>query len=300
MMMKLRSLLITLTILIISPATAQVRVFACEPEWASLVREIAGDHAVIYTATSAHQDPHYLQARPSLIAEIRHTNLLVCSGAELEIGWLPLLLRRSGNREIQSGQPGYFMAAEQVRRLEVPQSVDRSQGDIHPQGNPHVHLDPGNIRRVARALAARLQVIDPDANGDYQSALQDFLGRWREASSSWKIRAQSLKGMRVISHHRSFSYLANWLKLEVVGNIERKPGISPSAAHLADLLDRFADNPPSVIIRTPYTDPKPSEWLGKRLSIPTCVLPYTVNDAETTDLFSLFEQTLTLLEEARS
>lgn len=296
--MQMRKLLLSLALLVAASASADVRVFACEPEWASLVDEIAGQQATVYTATSAQQDPHYLQARPSLVAEIRHADLLICSGADLEVGWLPLLLRRSGNRKIQPGQPGHLMSAAQVRRLEVPETIDRSQGDIHPQGNPHVHLDPSNIRRVAIALAKRLQIIDADNREHYQVALQDFLIRWRKASRDWRTRGQALAGMRVISHHRSFSYLANWLGLELVANIERKPGISPSAAHLADLLTRFQDQPPALIIRTPYTESKPSDWLAKRLSVPAIALPYTVGGAESTDLFSLFEITLTTLEEA--
>jgi len=124
-----------------------LNVFSCEPEWAALVQEVAGDNVTITQATTAFQDPHMLQARPSLIAGARSADLLICTGADLEIGWLPLLLRRSGNPGIQPGSPGYFMAADYVRRIEIPASVDRSQGDVHPQGNPHIHLHPRNIER---------------------------------------------------------------------------------------------------------------------------------------------------------
>jgi zinc/manganese transport system substrate-binding protein len=299
MVMKMKVMIFSLALLAAMPTQATVRVFACEPEWASLIGEIAGSNAIVYTATTAQQDPHYLQARPSLIAEIRDADLLVCSGAELEVGWLPLLLRRSGNRKIQAGQAGHFMAAAQVRRLEVPQTIDRSQGDIHPQGNPHVHLDPGNIKRIASKLAERLQIIDPDNAEHYRAAATDFLARWQKARRDWKQRAQALEGMRIVSHHRSFSYLANWLRLEVLANIERKPGISPSAAHLADLLSRFEDHPPALIIRTPYTDSKPSQWLSERLSAPARALPYTVGGGTATDLFSLFDETLSALEAVR-
>src|SRR5437588_11111701 len=131
------------------PASAALNVFACEPEWAALAQELGGDKVSIYSATPARQDPHRIEARPSLIARIRGANLVVCSGSELEVGWLPLLLTQSGNDRIQPGSPGFLEASQFVIKLEVPRVVDRSLGDIHPAGNPHVHLDPRNIARVA-------------------------------------------------------------------------------------------------------------------------------------------------------
>ena len=152
---RMRSMLLSITILLLPAGASALEVFACEPEWASLVSELAGDDVNVTVATTAFQDPHRLQAKPSLIAAIRKADLVVCTGADLEIGWLPLLLRRGGNPEI-------FMASEFVRKLEVPQVISRSQGDIHPQGNPHVHLDPRNIRRVAAALAEqRGRLLEP-------------------------------------------------------------------------------------------------------------------------------------------
>ena len=135
------------------PATAALNIFACEPEWGALAKELGGDKASIYVATTALQDPHRIEARPSLIARARTADLVVCTGAELEIGWMPLVQRQSGNARIQAGQPGYFEAASQLVLIEIPQRVDRSMGDVHAAGNPHVHLDPSNIARVAAALA---------------------------------------------------------------------------------------------------------------------------------------------------
>ena len=151
---------------LIAPYTAHaLEIFACEPEWGSLATEIAGDLGKVTSATTAYQDPHSLQARPSLIAAARNADLLVCAGADLEIGWLPLLLRRASNPAIQVGSPGHFLAADYVRRLEIPKSIDRSHGDVHPQGNPHMHLSPRNIERVAQALADRLAAPPPGRAG---------------------------------------------------------------------------------------------------------------------------------------
>ena len=290
----MRSMLLSITILLLPAGASALEVFACEPEWASLVSELAGDDANVTVATTAFQDPHRLQAKPSLIAAIRKADLVVCTGADLEIGWLPLLLRRGGNPEI-------FMASDFVRKLEVPQVISRSQGDIHPQGNPHVHLDPRNIRRVAAALAEQLAEMDAKNAVAYNARLADFQERWTDALATWDQRAMSLAGLEIASHHRSFSYLANWLGLDIVATIESKPGIPPSGAQLASLLESLSNNPPVVVIRTPYENEKPSLWLSERLSLPAIQLPYTISgNAAVTDLFTLFEETLRILEEYRS
>jgi len=290
----MRSLLLSITIMLLPAGANALEVFACEPEWASLVSELAGEDANVTIATTAFQDPHRLQAKPSLIAAIRQADLVVCTGADLEIGWLPLLLRRGGNPEI-------FMASDFVRKLEVPQVISRSQGDIHPQGNPHVHLDPRNIRRVAAALAEQLAEMDTKNAVDYNARLADFQGRWSDALVDWDRRATSLAGLKIATHHRSFSYLANWLDLDIVATIESKPGIPPSGAQLASLLERLSDNPPVAVVRTPYENEKPSLWLTERLSVPAIQLPYTISgNAAVTDLFTLFDETLRILEEYRS
>jgi zinc/manganese transport system substrate-binding protein len=291
---RMRSSFLSIMILLLPAGASALEVFACEPEWASLVSELAGEDANITVATTAFQDPHRLQAKPSLIAAIRKADLVVCTGADLEIGWLPLLLRRGGNPEI-------FMASEYVRRLEVPQVISRSQGDIHPQGNPHVHLDPRNIRRVAAALAEQLAAMDTKNATYYNTRLADFQERWSDALAAWDQRAIPLAGLEIVSHHRSFSYLANWIGLDIVATLESKPGIPPSGAQLASLLEILSDNPPVIVIRTPYENEKPSLWLTERLLVPAIQLPYTISgNAAVTDLFTLFDETLRILEEYRS
>jgi zinc/manganese transport system substrate-binding protein len=275
-----------------------LNIFACVPEWGSLVQELAGDKAEITIATTAFQDPHRLQARPSLIAAVRSTDLIVCTGADLEIGWLPLLLRRAGNADIQPGNPGYFLAADYVRRIEIPVSIDRAQGDVHPQGNPHIHLHPRNVTRVADALTDRLRKVDPANSAYYESRLHDFLHRWGEATDRWEDRAASLAGMRLASHHRSFSYLADWLDLDIVATLEPKPGIPASGAQLAVLLEQLTPNPPAGVIRTPYENEKPSQWLVERLGIAEIMLPFTIGGTtDSIDLFSLYDETIRMLEE---
>src|SRR5712692_952945 len=187
------------------PAFAALNVLACTPEWGALAKELGGDKATVYVASTALQDPHRIEARPSLIARARSADLMVCTGAELEIGWAPLVQTQSGNPKIQAGQPGYFEAATVVPLLEKPTRLDRSMGDVHPGGNPHIHLDPRNIARIAAALGERMARLDPGAASDYRERTQSFLERWREASARWEKQGAPLKGMGVVVYHKNLT-----------------------------------------------------------------------------------------------
>jgi zinc/manganese transport system substrate-binding protein len=183
------ALLAASVLLLALPSHAALRVLACEPEWGALAQELGGNLVDVSVATSALQDPHQVQARPSLIARARNADLLVCTGAELEIGWLPVLQQQSANARVQAGQPGYFAAADFVSKLDVPGRLDRSQGDVHAAGNPHIQTDPRNIALVAAALAARLQQIDPAHAGEYARRHADFAQRWQQAIARWTALA---------------------------------------------------------------------------------------------------------------
>jgi zinc/manganese transport system substrate-binding protein len=282
-------------------AAADLRVFSCEPEWSSLVTELAGDHADVFTATTAQQDPHYIQARPSLIAQMRRADLVVCTGAELEIGWLPVLMARGGNPRVKPGTDGYFEAASFVPMLEVPQRLDRAEGDVHPSGNPHIQLDPRNIARIAPALSERLAKIDPANAGDYRKRLEDFSQRWQNALQRWDTEAESLKGMPIVVHHKSWAYLNQWLGLKEIGTLEPKPGVPPSSSHLAELLETLKATPAKAVIRAPYQDPRASEWLIKQVpGLVMIEMPFTVGgNAQATDLFGLFDSSIALLKGAQ-
>jgi zinc/manganese transport system substrate-binding protein len=271
-------------------------IFACEPEWGALARELAGEQARIYVATTALQDPHRIEARPSLIARARSADLVVCAGAELEAGWLPLVLSQSGNARIQAGQPGYFEAASAVELREKPAKLDRAMGDVHAAGNPHLHLDPRNVAKVAAALSQRIAGVDPERRKDYEERLQDFSTRWQRAVHRWEAQAAPLKGMPVIVQHRNFSYLVSWLGMREVAALEPKPGLPPGTAHLAEVLERHKRDPAKAVLRAAYDDPRPSEWLAGRAGIRAVVLPYTVGGSPAAkDLFALYEETIALL-----
>lgn len=276
--------------LVASAAHAAVNVLACTPEWAALAQELAGDKARVTSATTAMQDPHRIEARPSLIARARGADLLVCNGAELEIGWLPLLQRESGNNRIQTGQPGYFEAAAFVTLIEKPQVIDRSMGDVHAAGNPHIHTDPRNIAIVADALAARLAHIDPANAAHYAARNRDFQKRWAAAIARWEARAAPLKGVPVAVHHKNWSYLARWLGLRQTVDLEPKPGIDPSVAHLAQVLAQIKGEPVKMVLYANYQSPRASQWLAERTGVRAVELPLTVGASTAAkDLSGLFD-----------
>ncbi|MFA5370519.1 MAG: zinc ABC transporter substrate-binding protein [Sideroxydans sp.] len=283
-------------LLLSSQAHAALNVLACEPEWAALTQELAGDKVSLYTATGALQDPHRIEARPSLIAKARRANLVVCTGAELEVAWLPVVLRESGNNRILPGGDGYFEAAHFVTMLEVPARLDRGDGDVHAQGNPHIQTDPRNFLPVATALSQRLAQLDPGNAVHYQQRLAAFNQKWRAAISDWEQQAAPLKGVAVMVQHKGFPYLSNWLGLNEIVALEPKPGMEPSAAHLAQVLNALQHRPVRMVLRAAYQNSRPSEWIAERAHIAAVELPYTVGGSERAkDLYGLFDDTMARL-----
>ncbi|MFW2440529.1 MAG: metal ABC transporter substrate-binding protein [Arenicellales bacterium] len=272
------------------PATAALRVFACEPEWGALVSELAGDKVKVDVGSRPGQDPHYVQARPSLISKVRRADLLVCTGAGLETGWLPVLLRKGSNKRILAGQAGHLMIASTIQLKDKPANLDRSEGDVHAAGNPHLQTDPRNMLPAAAAIIERLMQLD-SANADvYRNNLVAFNIRWQEAIGSWKTKAAPLQGMPVVVYHRSWVYLQDWLELKEVASLEPKPGIPPGSRYLADLLNRTQGLTDLVIIHSQYQESKAIEWFSRKSGAPVVLLPSTVGGtAEAEDLYSWYE-----------
>lgn len=278
------------------PAHAALRVFACEPEWGALAQELGGSLVEVSVATSALQDPHQIQAKPSLIARARSADLVVCTGAELEIGWLPVLLQQSGNAKVQEGQPGNFAAANYVHKLDVPGQLDRAQGDVHAAGNPHIQTDPRNIALVATALGARLQQVDAPHAAQYAQRLVDFSQRWQQAIGRWTAQAAPIRGESVVSQHKAFVYLYDWLGLKEVAVLEPKPGVEPTASHLQEVLVALKTAPAKMTLYAAYQDAKASDWLQRNAGVPAVKIPFTVGGTDAAkDLFGLFDDTVTRL-----
>jgi len=283
-------------LLLTSNAHAALNVFACEPEWAALTQLLGGDTVSVYTATGPLQDPHRIEARPSLISKARGANLLVCTGADLEVAWLPVVLRESANNAIQPGSAGYFEAAPVVHMLEVPARLDRAEGDVHPTGNPHVQTDPRNFLPIAEALTKRMVQLDPQGTAGYEQRLASFAQQWRAAIAKWEQQAGPLRGVPVVVQHKGFPYLNAWLGLKEVAALEPKPGMEPSAAHLMQVLNTLQQHPAKMVLRAAYQDGRPSEWIAQRAHIPAVELPFTVGGSDAAkDLYGLFDDTIARL-----
>lgn len=265
------------------PAAAALKVFACEPEWAALAKALGGDDVDTYSASTAVQDVHRIQARPSLIAKYRQADLVVCTGAELELGWLPALAEKANNPGVAAGSPGFFEASQYVQMLEIPSSADRALGDVHPYGNPHIQTGPQNIAPIARALARRLREVDGKHAGDYDRRYADFSARWPQELAKLQQRAAPLRGVSVVSHHKTWVYLYDWLGIREVATLEPKPGVPPSGAHLEDVLNLVKAHPVKAVVYSSYEDPRASEWLSRQAHIPAVQLPFSVGGAPGTD-----------------
>ncbi|WP_372972926.1 metal ABC transporter substrate-binding protein [Marinobacter sp.] len=298
--MTIKNLLAGLILAVLAmPAQASLTIFACEPEWADLARALAPD-ARITTATTASQDPHYVEARPSLIAAMRRADLAVCTGASLEAGWLPSLMRKAANRSIRPGQPGLFYAADQVNLHQPHDHVDRSMGDVHPEGDPHVHLDPEALPRVAEALAQRLAEIAPEQARDIRRRYLQWRVQWNLDRDRWRQQAAELQGLELVVQHTSFDYLLRWLGVERGIDLEPKPGLPPSAGHLSQVLaDERLTGADAILVAT-YQDERPARWLASRTDLPVLVLPATVtDDGDTATLSGLISHIMTRLAEVR-
>ena len=294
-MLRIRlSLALAAVVLLAAPsAFASLRVFACEPEWGALATAIGGGDVDVYTATTGLQDPHQIQARPALISRLRNADIAVCTGAELEIGWMPVLLRQSSNGKVQPGQLGYFEAAQQVTLLEKPERLDRAEGDIHPAGNPHIQTDPRNMRIVAAALAKRFAALDPAHAAAYAQREQAFDQSLAQQTARLAVEAAPLKGISFVSYHKSWIYLANWLGMTEAANIEPKPGVPPGSAYIADLLGRIPALKARMIVYAAYEDPKPSQFVAEKSKLPAVMLPFTVGGTDgAKDLPGLYDDTV--------
>lgn len=301
MRLSLFLIMACLTGMITSPSSAfaKVNIFACEPEWAALAQEIGGDMVDVTSATNARQDVHHLRAKPGLLAAMRKADLVFCTGASLEIGWLPILLKKAGGPDVQLETVGSIMASDYVEKLEIMQKADRSMGHVHPEGNPHIQLDPANIETVSEVLADRLFIIDPVNADAYRQNLEHFKQKWAMATQRWNIEKASLKGKKVVVYHNSWAYLLNWLDIETIASLEPKPGLPPTALHLENVLKSVQGQKVSAILIAPFENEDAAKWLTEKTGIPIVRLPFTVEGNDNAgDLVSLFDDTLKRIKDA--
>lgn len=277
-----------------APASAAVNIFACEPEWGALAEEIGAELVSVSVATSAKQNVHFLRAKPSLLAKMRKADLVFCNGASLEIGWLPLLQQKAAKPDTV-----FLYAAHHVEMRDIPVTIDRSMGDVHPEGNPHIITDPRNLLNIAKALTDTLSMIDKTNGAIYQANLSRFQNRWHSLIKQWETQGQDLKNMNVVVYHTSWSYLLNWLGINAIASLEPKPGIPPNTAHLETILQTVKKQKTRAILTAPFENQKAAKWLSEQTGIPVIPLPYTVGGNDNADsLKALFDETIALLREA--
>jgi zinc/manganese transport system substrate-binding protein len=272
-------------------------VFACEPEWAALAR-VMMPAASVHVATHARQDPHHIEARPALIAQLRRADLAVCTGASLEVGWLPMLQQRAGNPRVRDGAPGMFYASDHVDLIDPQPGVGLFDGDVHPEGNPHLQMDPRRLLDAARALAGRMAELVPAQEAPIRERLARFETDWAGRIADWERRAAPLRGRTVAAQHATHGYLWHWLGIVQVADLEPRPGMAPTPGHLQRLKGTLQASPPMAIVIAPYQDPRAARWLAGQLGsrVPLLVLPSTVDDEAAPDaLASLIEQALLTL-----
>lgn len=255
-------------------ARADLRVVATTADLAAIAKAIGGEHADVVALSLPTQDPHFVDARPHLALDLARADLLIAVGLDLEIGWLPTLRLGSRNPKIQSGAAGYLDSSTLVDKLEVPvEKIDRSMGDVHPGGNPHYMFDPRRVARVAAGIAARMSTLDPAHAEHYRRGGAAFVQRLEQARARWEQAASGLRGVRIIAYHRSLSYLADWLGLAVVENIEPKPGIPPNPRHVARVLSAARAQNVKLIIQEVWHPRGTAEMLAERASIRFVAIP---------------------------
>jgi zinc/manganese transport system substrate-binding protein len=277
-----------------TPAFAKVKVVATLQWIGSIADEIGKDKVEITALVKPNQDPHMIEAKPSMILAVRKADLLFYNGLDLEIGYLPVLIESSRNPKIQPGQPGNFDCSHFAAVLEKPVSVDRSMGDVHPLGNPHYHYAVKNILKISEGMADALSKLDPANAGFYKANLAAFQEKANKKQGQW--RAVSLKGKRFIAYHKYFEYLANDYGFQIVAYVEPKPGIPPSAGYLEKLIETIRQTKPDGILTTPYYGHREEDFLSQKTGIKVIVVPHDVGAmAVAKDWFSLMDQVLSSL-----
>ncbi len=256
-----------------------------------LVQQIGQERVSVTVLAQASFDPHFVPPKPSLAVKLRNADLLVINGGQLEIGWLPPVLRQAANARIQPNSEGFLDLSSLVTLSNPRPHATRADGDVHPDGNPHYVFNPDNMAALAFGVAHQLCHLDKAGCGFYEQSLAHFDQRWQTAMQVWQLKLAPLKGKQLVQYHESFDDLAHWLGMRVVANVEPVPGVPPSASHLEKLLKRLADQQVVMVIQEHFRDREATEWLAKQRQVKWQVLPSDVGAiAQSKDLFSWFNE----------
>ena len=286
-----------LAMAVASKASAEIKIITTTQDLASLVTEVGGDKVSVESLARGYQDPHFVEAKPSLVLKLYSADLLVVVGRELEAGWLPPLITQSRNSKLQPGGPGYLDASQTARILDVPTGqITRAMGDVHPQGNPHYWLDPANGRLIAKAIEGKLAQLAPGDAGYFAQRYADFDRRLTEGERRWKAALAPYQGTRIVTYHRSWPNFAAAFGLDVVGYVEPKPGIPPSPAHTLTLMQEMKRQGIKLILVEPYFDLKTPNAMARDTGAKVLVMPPSVGGVkEASDYIRLFDYDVNLL-----
>ena len=281
-------------------ADSKIQIMTATTDLAALAQEIGGDKVTAESIARGYQDPHFVEAKPSFLLKLRHADLLIVVGLELEIGWLPPLITQSTNPKIQVGAPGYFDASRFARILEMPTgAVTRAEGDVHPQGNPHYWLDPDNGLRVAKGIADKLSEMHPGDAAYFAQRYAEFEQKLKQADQQWMAQMKPYAGRKIVTYHRSWPNFAGHFGLNVVGYVEPRPGIPPSPQHTVELIGQMKRDGVKIIVVEPYFDLKTPNAIARDTGGTVVVLmPSVGGEKEITDYFKLFDYDIAKLKQA--
>jgi zinc/manganese transport system substrate-binding protein len=293
-------LIALLTASVPAGAQSKLTVVTTTEDLAAIAREVGGDHITVDSIAKGYQDPHFVEAKPSFILKLQKADLLVLVGRDLEIGWLPPLIQQSRNSKVQVGADGYLDASLQARILEIPQGqITRAEGDVHPLGNPHYWLDPGNGKIIAREIFDKFVRFRPNDRAYFEQRLNDFVSRLNDAEKRWVALMAPYKGTKVVTYHRSYSNFSERFGLSVVGYVEPKPGIPPTPQHTLDLINDMKRGNVKIVLVEPYFDLKTPNSIGRETGAEVLVMPPSVGGVkDVPDYFKLFDYDLALLTNA--
>jgi len=267
-----------------SPAQAQLRVVTSTTDLYDIAKAVGAGRITATHIGEGYQDPHFIEAKPSFVLQLRNADVWAFVGLDLEIGWMPLLLQGARNPKLQPGQPGYVDASRVISVLDVARgNVDRSQGDVHPLGNPHYWLDPENGRRIAKLFQKRFATLDPKNASAYDANAKAFTERLDAAERTWQTDLARIKGQPVVAWHTSWRYFAEYTGMNIVGFMEPKPGVPPSPAHLAGLIQTMKQAGAKVIVMEPFYDKKTADFVASKTGAKVLVLSPSVGGAKGLD-----------------
>ena len=258
---------------------------------ADIVQWIGGDAVSVKALAKGDRNPHFITPRPSFIAKLRQADLLIINGGQLEIGWLPPVVQQANNPDIQPGKKGLLSLLDYIKPIDIPQNVSRTHGDVHPEGNPHFHLDPYNIPIIAKAVMEKLCLLSPAHQEKFRQNYETFISRWKEKTVEWDRVFNRFRGVKIIEYHKLYDYLLHRYHIESAGALEPLPGIPPTSKHIAGIIELVKKQEIRFIFQDVYNNSKTAKYVAQKTGAKVVVIPHDVGAVkEAVDIFALFDE----------